>query len=153
MTSLQIRVRHDYDSGARRLAALPPRLDRAMEDANATATRIVENAVVALVEQRTSMGGGIARAITEAESNPLGNGARGKVSFKPPPSGGWEIRPKNKKALFWKGMQPRGGGKPHPVKAVRHPGSRPYALIGRGAQGSRQLVERAYVDEVGEVFR
>jgi len=32
------------------------------------------------------------------------------------------IRPKNKKALFWKGAD-------HPVKVVRHPGTRPQPFI------------------------
>lgn len=33
-----------------------------------------------------------------------------------------EIRPRNKKALYWPGAS-------HPVKRVKHPGSRPYAII------------------------
>ena len=34
-----------------------------------------------------------------------------------------EIRPKNKKALFWKGLK-------HPVKLVRHPGTPPRPFLG-----------------------
>lgn len=34
-----------------------------------------------------------------------------------------EIRPKNKKALYWKGAA-------HPVKVVHHPGTQKYATVG-----------------------
>lgn len=33
------------------------------------------------------------------------------------------IKPKNKKALFWRGAA-------HPVKVVRHPGTKAYAIVG-----------------------
>lgn len=38
-------------------------------------------------------------------------------------SGPREIRPKTKKALYWPGAK-------HPVKKVRHPGSKAYAIVG-----------------------
>jgi hypothetical protein len=145
---LAIRVRHNYDAGARRVASLNPRLKVALLEGTTRATSVLANAVVRSVIDRTTMNAGIAAAITDSEVV-LG---RGKVSFKPPPPGGWEIRPKNKKALFWKGMIPKGGGKPHPVARVQHPGSRPYVLIGRAAVSSEALIRQQWDDAVGEVL-
>ena len=45
------------------------------------------------------------------------------------------LRPKNKKALFWKGAA-------HPVKLVRHPGNKANPYFTRAANTSRAAVER-----------
>lgn len=136
-----IRVRHDYHAGARDVAALTPRLSAALLEGTTRATSVLANAVVRSVLDRTTMNAGIAQAITEAEVN----AGRGRVSFRPPPPGGWEIRPRNKKALFWPGAR-------HPVARVQHPGSRPYVLIGRSAVSSEALLQRQWADAVGEVL-
>jgi hypothetical protein len=138
---LAIRVRHNYDTGARRVASLNPRLKVALLEGTTRATSVLANAVIRSVIDRTSMNAGIAAAITESEVV-LG---RGKVSFKPPPPGGWEIRPKRKKALYWPGAR-------HPVARVQHPGSRPYVLIGRAAVSSEALIRQQWDDAVGEVL-
>lgn len=55
----------------------------------------------------------------------------------------YEIRPKRKKALFWKGAL-------HPVRRVRHPGIKANPFMERAADGSRQDVEKIfqkYVDQ------
>lgn len=43
------------------------------------------------------------------------------------------IRPKNKKALYWRGAK-------HPVKVVRHPGSRSYAIVGPTMAANEQRI-------------
>jgi hypothetical protein len=139
---LAIRVRHNYDAGARHIASLNPRLKVALhQEGTPRATAALRNAVVRSVLDRTTMNAGIAEAITESEVV-LG---RGRVSFRPPPPGGWEIRPRHKKALFWPGAR-------HPVARVQHPGSRPYVLIGRAAVSNEALVRRQWADAVGEVL-
>lgn len=45
-----------------------------------------------------------------------------------------EIRPKNKKALFWKGLQ-------HPVKLVRHPGTPPRPFLGVSEEDKEQILD------------
>lgn len=148
---LTIRVHHDYDRGAARVAALNPRLKQALLEGTERATAVLKNAVIANVVDRTSMNAGIAEAITESETV-LG---RGRVSFRPPPPGGWKIRPKNKKALAfgWPKMGPGPGqGGKWVFKSVQHPGSRPYVLIGRSARSSEELIQRQWADAVGEVL-
>jgi hypothetical protein len=138
---LTISVRHNYDRGAREVAALNPRLKVALLEGTERATVVLRNAVVRSVLDRTTMNVGIAEAITDSEVV-LG---RGRVSFRPPPPGGWEIRPRRKKALYWPGAR-------HPVARVQHPGARPYVLIGRSAVSSEALVNRQWADAVGRVL-
>lgn len=148
---LTIRVTHDYDRGAERVAALNPRLKTALLEGTERATAVLKNAVVRSVVDRTSMNAGIAEAITRSETV-LG---RGRVSFKPPPPGGWKITPKGKKALAfgWPKMGPGPGrGGKWVFRSVQHPGSRPYVLIGRSAVSEEALIQRQWADAVGEVF-
>lgn len=151
---LTIRIRHDYDRGAERVAALNPRLKVALLEGTERGTVVLSNAVVRSVIDRTSMSAAVAERITESETV-LG---RGRVSFTEPPVGGWKIRPKNKKALAfkWPGAPPIAGqpsksGK-HVFKSVQHPGSRPYVLIGRSALSSEALINRQWADAVGKVL-
>ena len=147
---LTIRVNHNYDRGAREVAALNSRLKQALLEGMERGTQVLKNAVVRSVVDRTSMNAGIAEAITESETV-LG---RGKVSFRPPPPGGWKITPKNKKALAfgWPRMGPGPGGGKWVFKSVQHPGSRPYVLIGRSARSSEELIKRQWADAVGRVL-
>lgn len=147
---LTIRVRHDYDRGAERVAELNPRLKLALLEGTERATAVLKNAVVRSVVDRTSMNATVADKITESETV-LG---RGKVSFLPPPPGGWKITPKNKKALAfgWPKMGPGPGGGKWVFRSVQHPGSRPYVLIGRSARSSEELIKRQWDDAVGKVL-
>ena len=147
---LTIRVRHDYDRGARRVAELNPRLKQALLEGTERATAVLKNAVIRSVVDRTSMSPAVAERITESETV-LG---RGKVSFRPPPPGGWKITPKNKKALAfgWPKMGPGPGGGKWVFRSVQHPGSRPYVLIGRSARSSEELIKRQWDDAVGRVL-
>ena len=45
------------------------------------------------------------------------------------------IRPRNKKALFWKGAA-------HPVKSVQHPGSKANPFVERGAKRAEAKIDR-----------
>lgn len=139
--SLVIGVEHNFDAGAAEAAALVPRLDSAMDKGTERATRILADAVVRAVIDRTTMSPDIADAITEADVR----GGRGVVRFSDPPPGGWIIRPRNKRALYWDGA-------PHPVNGVEHPGSRPYALIPRAADSVESVMQRQYDDEVRDVI-
>lgn len=148
---LTIRVRHDYDRGAQRVAELSPRLKLALLEGTERGVVVLKNAVVRSVVDRTSMSPTVAEKITESETV-LG---RGKVSFRPPPPGGWKITPKNKKALAfgWPKMGPGPGrGGKWVFKSVQHPGSRPYVLIGRSARSSEELIKRQWDDAVGRVL-
>ena len=124
------------------MADLAPCLKEALLEGTERGAQVLKNAVIRNVLDRTTMSPAIAEAITESETV-LG---RGRVSFKRPPPGGWEIRPKNKKALFWPGAR-------HPVARVQqHPGSRPYVLIGRSAVSSEELIKRQWADAVRGVL-
>lgn len=46
------------------------------------------------------------------------------------------IRPKNKKALYWKGAK-------HPVKAVNHPGTKAYPILEDTLRKNKRELERA----------
>lgn len=52
------------------------------------------------------------------------------------------IRPKAAKALFWKGAR-------HPVRAVRHPGTKPNKYLERGAVKLRPVAERELASTFG----
>ncbi len=49
------------------------------------------------------------------------------------------IKPKNKKALYWPGAR-------HPVKQVRHPGSRPYAIVGPTLEKNLPKIKKFVLD-------
>jgi hypothetical protein len=49
------------------------------------------------------------------------------------------IKPKNKKALFWPGAT-------HPVKLVRHPGTRSYAIVGPTMDAHISRIKRSVLD-------
>jgi hypothetical protein len=148
-------VRHDYDRGTAGVASLPPRLTAAMAEGTEEATSLLKEATVGMVVSRTSMSADVARRILESEVVPTPNGARGRVKFTDPPPGGWEIRAKNKKALAfgWPKMGPGPGrGGRWVFRSVKHPGSRPYKLLGRAAGVSETALKEAYDDAVSEVL-
>jgi len=49
------------------------------------------------------------------------------------------IRPKNKKALYWRGAK-------HPVKLVHHPGSKAYAIVGPTMQAHIARIRKSVLD-------
>jgi hypothetical protein len=49
------------------------------------------------------------------------------------------IRPKNKKALYWRGAA-------HPVKKVRHPGTQGYPIIEDTLRGNKARLERNIIN-------
>jgi len=49
------------------------------------------------------------------------------------------IRPKNKKALFWRGAK-------HPVKMVRHPGTKSYAIVGPTLKAHIAKIRKSVLD-------
>lgn len=49
------------------------------------------------------------------------------------------IRPKNKKALYWRGAA-------HPVKKVNHPGTKGYPVIEDTLRGNKERLERTIVN-------
>lgn len=149
MIALRIGVRHDFAKGAAKVESISPQLDAKMAAGTEEATILVGNAAESLVVSRTSMNQTIAARITEAksEASPGPGRSRGRVRFTDPPPGGWEIRPKNKKALsfVWRGRKVA-------FARIQHPGSRPYPLIGRAATASTQSVGRIYESKVGEIL-
>lgn len=50
-----------------------------------------------------------------------------------------EIRPKTKKALFWPGAS-------HPVKRVKHPGTKAYAVVGPTVDVHLSRIRRTVID-------
>lgn len=55
------------------------------------------------------------------------------------------IRPKGKKALFWKGAR-------HPVASVRHPGTRGNPFLTRGLATSRDTIDDLLAEAGAELF-
>ena len=53
------------------------------------------------------------------------------------------IKPKNKKALSWKGAK-------HPVKSVKHPGSKPNPFLLRAAQKTAPEIDRLIGNDVAK---
>jgi hypothetical protein len=49
------------------------------------------------------------------------------------------IRPKNKKALYWRGAK-------HPVKVVRHPGTKAYAIVGPTMKAHIAKIRKSVLD-------
>jgi len=50
-----------------------------------------------------------------------------------------EIKPKDKKALFWRGAK-------HPVKKVMHPGSKSYAIVAPTVDAHLPRIRRTVID-------
>ena len=143
---LHISVRHNAPSLERELALTSGRLDEAMRDGTQHATEYLRTRTVREVQRRTTMNAATSERITETDFRSQPNGARGKVSFKPPPPGGWKITAKGKALAFrWPqmGVGPGRGGK-WLFKSVQHPGSRPYKIIPETAFASETGIHEAY---------
>jgi len=56
------------------------------------------------------------------------------------------IRPKNKKALFWKGAK-------HPVRLVRHPGTRANPFFENGLESARTDIEDIFAKSVEDILK
>ena len=140
---VSLSVRHDYDRGAEQIASLSPRLSRAWCEATPEATRAIRDSVVDTIDDRTGMSRETVERMVEAESHSGGGDTSyGKVGLTKPPE---RIYPKTAKALSFVI-----GGRRITVKSVR--GSRPYKLVGRGAEASGGAVERVYREAVEEVM-
>lgn len=57
-----------------------------------------------------------------------------------------EIRPKTKKALFWKGAL-------HPVRRVQHPGTKGVPFMDIGLRKSVRIIEGVFKKEVNNILR
>lgn len=55
------------------------------------------------------------------------------------------IRPVRKQALFWKGAL-------HPVKSVRHPGTKKNPFFERGVEGSKDDLIKIFTDKIEEAL-
>lgn len=119
-----ISVRSNAGAAARRVAAFPARLQQGVRDFTRDGTELMRSDVADLVTRRTSMSAAVADRITNSR---MEGPNRGLVIFERPRP--YTIRPKKKKALAWPGGR-------HPVGLVNHPGSRPWALMGRSANSS-----------------
>ena len=144
MVSLSLSVRHDYGRGAEEIASLSPRLSRAWRDATPEATRAIQDSVVDTIVGRTGMSRETVERMVEAEFHSGGGDTSyGRVGLSKPPA---RFYPKTAKALSFVI-----GGRRVTVKSVK--GSRPYKLVGRGAEASSGAVERVYREAVEEVMR
>lgn len=136
-------VKHDYDSEA--LKRVEDGLGVVVSEGTRDAVELVRRAVVEHVDRRTTMGPGIAEAITKTDVSASADSARGLIRFEEK-SGRYPIRPKNKKALSWPGGR-------HPVKGVMHPYSRPWKLLPVGADAAWPGVKNAYENRIDEALR
>jgi hypothetical protein len=60
--------------------------------------------------------------------------------------GPYTIRPRRKRALFWKGAR-------HPVRRVRHPGLKPQDFTGKAVQGGQNDFRELLEDELRAIQR
>lgn len=155
---LKLRVKHGADVLAREIGLVSSRLDAAMREGTRGGAQRLKVGLTRLTERRTSMSSSVAARVIESDFRPLPAGGRGVVGYKPPPPGGWAIRPKNGKALAfsWPGAPasvgpPRKNGK-YVFKGVQHPGSRPYKLVRESAMADERAIRDGYLDEVGRAL-
>lgn len=142
-SGISVSVSYDYGRGAAEIAALSPHLARAWRDATDEATEVIKDSVVDTIVDRTGMGRGMVEEMVEAESHSDGgNTSYGVVGLSKPPA---RFYPKTAKALSFVI-----GGRRITVKSVK--GSRPYKLVGAGAENAERAVERIYRDAVEGVM-
>ena len=136
-----IHVEHNAPEVEREILAIPPRLDRALSEGVEEGTQILRTFLIAEVVRRTSMDLPTAERIVESELS----GGRGEVSFTRPHP--YTIRARNAAALsfIWNGQRVF-------FRSVRHPGSRPYKLVGVAGEHSERLVGENFERKVAEVL-
>ena len=141
MVRVAVHVQHNAPEVEREILAIPPRLDRALSEGVEEGTQILRSFLVAEVVRRTSMDLPTAERIVDSELS----GDKGEVGFTPPRP--YTIRAKNASALsfIWQGRRVF-------FRSVRHPGSRPYKLVGVAGEHSERLVGENFERKVAEVL-
>lgn len=141
VVSVQLRVSHNAHEVERDLLAIPAKLEAAVARSVREGTQILRNELVAEVVRRTSMDVATAERIVEASATPQ----RGEVGFTQPRP--YTIEAKNAKALsfIW-------GGRRVFFQKVRHPGSRPYKLVGIAGASSERLIQERTQENVADAL-
>lgn len=142
--SLSISASHDFGRGAAEVAAISPRLSAAWREATAEATGVVASSIEDAIADRTGMSSEAVSRIVEADVAPsAGDRSSGRVGLANPPE---RFYPKTAKALSF-----LVGGRRVTVRSVK--GSRPYKLVGRGAEAAEEPVREVYREKVREAMR
>lgn len=145
MPGFTINIRDDYDSGPRFLSRLDGHMSGAMREGARDAARLASERLITQTLARTTMRPEVVNRIVESSFVDTPTGGRGRIGFTEPHP--YTIRPKTKQALsfMWRGKRVA-------FRSVRHPGSRPYALVPRTADASDELARAIFERKVEEAL-
>lgn len=149
--SLSFSVKHNFTQAAERIDEYPDKLDRALQVATPKAANTVEEAYKQTIPRKTGRTAATIGSVIE----PKPDGATAYIGTSDEIAQYLEygtrphrIVPRNAKALRFEI-----GSRIVFAKSVNHPGTSAHNSLLKASQASQSLVERAYTDEVGEVFR